>query len=93
MRGPRAAMAAGGGEKKKRISITMKKPKRGSGMILSFDEAGALLDEMAEEFPPEFYDELNGGIALLPEAKEDPGGGARRALHHGRVLQRHDGQI
>ena len=35
-------------------------------MILSFDEAGALLDEMAEEFPPEFYDELNGGIALLP---------------------------
>ncbi len=49
-------------------------------MILSFDEAGALLDEMAEEFPPEFYDELNGGIALLPEAKEDPEGehGARR---------------
>ena len=43
-------------------------------MILSFDEAGALLDEMAEEFPPEFYDELNGGIALLPEAKEDSEG-------------------
>ena len=43
-------------------------------MILSFDEAGALLDEMAEEFPPEFYDELNGGISLLPEAKEDPEG-------------------
>ena len=29
---------------------------------------------MAEEFPPEFYDELNGGIALLPEAKEDSEG-------------------
>ena len=41
-------------------------------MILSFDQAGDLLDEMAEEFPPEFYDELNGGISLLPEAKEDP---------------------
>ena len=27
MRGPRAAMAAWGGEKKKRISLTMKKPK------------------------------------------------------------------
>lgn len=27
---PRAAMAAGGGEKKKRISITMKKPKGGA---------------------------------------------------------------
>ena len=23
-------------------------------------------------FPPEFYDELNGGICLLPEAKHDP---------------------
>ena len=27
-------------------------------MILSFDEAGALLDEMAEEFPPEVYDAM-----------------------------------
>ena len=32
MRGPRAAMAAGGGEKKKRISITMKKPKGGAAV-------------------------------------------------------------
>ena len=38
-------------------------------MILSFDEAGALLDEMAEEFPPEFYDELNGGISLLDKVR------------------------
>ena len=30
MRDPRAAMAAGGGEKKERISITMKKPKGGA---------------------------------------------------------------
>jgi len=37
--------------------------------MLSFDEVGDLLDEMAEEFPPEFYESLNGGIALLPEAK------------------------
>ena len=41
-------------------------------MVLSFDEAGALLDEMAEEFPPEFYEDLNGGILLLPEALPDP---------------------
>lgn len=40
--------------------------------MLSFDRAGALLDEMAEEFPPEFYQELNGGVLLLPEAKPDP---------------------
>ena len=43
-------------------------------MILSFDQAGDLLDEMAEEFPQEFYAELNGGISLLPEAREDPEG-------------------
>ena len=43
-------------------------------MILSFDEAGDLLDEMAEEFPEEFYQELNGGISLLPEVMEDPHG-------------------
>ncbi len=41
-------------------------------MVLSFDEVGELLDEMAEKFPPEFYDELNGGICLLPGAKPDP---------------------
>ena len=43
-------------------------------MILSFDQVGDLLDEMAEEFPQEFYAVLNGGISLLPEAREDPEG-------------------
>ena len=43
-------------------------------MILSFDQVGDLLDEMAEEFPEEFYQDLNGGISLLPEAVEDPVG-------------------
>ena len=43
-------------------------------MILSFDQAGDLLDRMAEEFPEEFYQELNGGISLLPQAVEDPEG-------------------
>ena len=43
-------------------------------MILSFDQVGDLLDEMAEEFPKEFYQDLNGGISLLPEAVEDPAG-------------------
>ena len=41
-------------------------------MILSFDEVGELLDEMAEEFPPEFYRDLNGGVCLLPDTKADP---------------------
>ena len=39
---------------------------------MTFEEAGDRLDELAEEFPPEFYQELNGGISLLPEAKADP---------------------
>ena len=36
-----------------------------------------MLDEIAAEFPPEFFNELNGGIILLPEARhhdEDPDG-------------------
>ena len=41
-------------------------------MLLSFDEVGEILDEMAEELPPVFYRDLNGGISLLPEAVEDP---------------------
>ena len=41
-------------------------------MVLTFDEVGERLDAMAEEFPPVFYRELNGGISLLPESVEDP---------------------
>lgn len=40
--------------------------------MITFDQAGDLLDEMAEAFPPEFYQDLNGGIALLPDRKADP---------------------
>ena len=41
-------------------------------MVLSFDEAGELLDAMAESFPPAFFSDLNGEILLLPEAHPDP---------------------
>jgi predicted Zn-dependent protease with MMP-like domain len=37
---------------------------------ISIDEVQDMLDELAEELPPEFYEELNGGIILLPEAHE-----------------------
>ena len=40
--------------------------------MISFDEMGDWLDAIAEQFPQEFYTELNGGIALLPEAMPDP---------------------
>ena len=39
---------------------------------MTFDEAGELLDRMAEEFPEEFYADLNGGISLLPDEMPDP---------------------
>lgn len=32
-------------------------------------QVGDILDMLAEELPPEFYRELNGGILLVPEAK------------------------
>lgn len=40
--------------------------------MITFDEMGDWLDEIAERFPQEFYNELNGGILLLPEAMPDP---------------------
>ena len=40
--------------------------------MLTFDQAGELLDEMAEAFPEEFYRVLNWVILLLPEAMPDP---------------------
>jgi hypothetical protein len=40
------------------------------GNPITIDEVQDMLDELAEELPWEFYDELNGGIILLPEAHE-----------------------
>ena len=44
-------------------------------MLLSFDEVGEILDELAEQIPEPFYQDLNGGILLLPEAMPDPENG------------------
>ena len=40
--------------------------------MVTFEEMGAMLDEIAEEMPEEFYRELNGGIFLSPETKIHP---------------------
>ncbi|MDR1953187.1 MAG: metallopeptidase family protein [Clostridiales Family XIII bacterium] len=37
--------------------------------MINIDDMQDILDELAEELPPIFYKELNGGILLLPEAK------------------------
>jgi predicted Zn-dependent protease with MMP-like domain len=39
-------------------------------MMISIEEMQLMLDDIAAEFPGEFFDELNGGILLLPEAKQ-----------------------
>ena len=38
--------------------------------MMTIDEMHIVLDRLAEELPAIFYKELNGGIVLLPEAKE-----------------------
>lgn len=40
-------------------------------MELSFDQVADMLDEMAESFPPVFFEGLNGGILLQEEEKQD----------------------
>jgi hypothetical protein len=40
--------------------------------MVTIDEAGDMLDEIAEGLPGEFFRELNGGILLLPEEKLHP---------------------
>ena len=42
--------------------------------MVTFEEAGALLDEAAAELPEDIYVHLNGGINLLPDAKPHPEG-------------------
>ena len=41
-------------------------------MVLSFDEAGALLDALAESYPEALFEGLNGGVNLQEEARLDP---------------------
>ncbi|MDR3305445.1 MAG: metallopeptidase family protein [Clostridiales Family XIII bacterium] len=38
--------------------------------MITIDEMQTVLDELAEELPEVFFNELNGGIVLLPEYKE-----------------------
>ena len=41
---------------------------------MNIQQVGDILDKLAEELPPEFYRELNGGILLVPEYKPSPHG-------------------
>lgn len=41
---------------------------------VTIDEMQEMLEELAEEIPEAFFEELNGGIVLLPRAERDPRG-------------------
>ena len=40
--------------------------------MLTFEETGDALDEIAEQFPQALFRGLNGGVNLLEDAVEDP---------------------
>lgn len=40
--------------------------------MITFEECGAMLDEIADSMPYELYRDLNGGISLLPQLKVHP---------------------
>ena len=42
--------------------------------MVSFEEAGAMLDEIADALPEEIYENLNGGVNLIPARKTDENG-------------------
>lgn len=41
-------------------------------MVLNYEQMGDMLEEVAQQFPDAFFQELDGGIQLEPEAKPDP---------------------
>lgn len=40
--------------------------------MISFEEMGDMLDQLSEELPKEFFDQLNGGVLLLPQLVPHP---------------------
>ncbi len=44
-------------------------------MTLSIDEVNDILNEVYEEFPPELFENLNGGVLLLEDEVADPEAG------------------
>ena len=44
--------------------------------MVTIDEMQAMLDDIADSLPDEFYTQLNGGIILMPQVKRDRRKGA-----------------
>ncbi len=50
--------------------------------MVSFEEAGAMLDEAVEQLPEEIFRDLNGGVNLLPDVKKGDDGRYIMGLYH-----------
>ena len=50
--------------------------------MLSFEQAGKLLDEAVEALPEGIFDDLNGGVNLIPGEKRDEDGNYIMGLYH-----------
>ena len=49
--------------------------------MITFDEVGEMLDDIADEIPRDFFKELNGGIVLLPDTKVHKESGGAQTLY------------
>lgn len=56
--------------------------------MVSFEEAGKILDEAVEALPEEIFKALNGGVNLLPETRESGDGRYTLGLYHNDVMGR-----
>ena len=57
--------------------------------MLSFEEAGRVLDEAVEALPEGIFDDLNGGVNLLPEEKQTEDGRYTLGLYHHDAMGRY----
>ena len=60
--------------------------------MVSIERVQALLDELCAELPPAFFESLNGGIYLLPDARSSPAAAGLYTLgeyHRGGAMGRY----
>lgn len=57
--------------------------------MLSFEEAGRVLDEAVEALPEGIFDDLNGGVNLLPAEKQGEDGRYTLGLYHNDAMGRY----
>jgi len=57
--------------------------------MVSFQEAGEMLDAACEALPQEIFKDLNGGVNLLPDVKKDGSGSIILGLYHHDAMGRY----